>query len=56
MQNGTIPECLTSQCVNNINKLGMDEVELAYAVSSPFGAGIETVSDTVRRHKPLLSH
>ncbi|KAF9476061.1 cytochrome P450 [Pholiota conissans] len=46
MQNGTIPECLTSQCVTNIKKLGMEEIELAYAVSSPFGAGIETTAGT----------
>lgn len=43
MQNGTTPECLASQCITNIKKLGMEEIELAYAVSSPFGAGIETV-------------
>lgn len=43
MQDGSIPDCLTTQCIANMTKLGMDEVELAYAASSPFGAGIETV-------------
>lgn len=43
MGSGTVQDCLASQCLNNIEQLGMDEVELAYAISSPFGAGIETV-------------
>ena len=43
MQDGSIPDCLTTQCIANMTKLGMDEIELAYAASSPFGAGIETV-------------
>ncbi|KAF5325314.1 hypothetical protein D9619_009793 [Psilocybe cf. subviscida] len=42
MGSGTMQDCLASQCLNNIEQLGMDEVELAYAISSPFGAGIET--------------
>ncbi len=44
MQDGTIPECLTTQCIAKTNKLGMSEIALAYAASSPFAAGIETVS------------
>ncbi|TFK75624.1 cytochrome P450 [Pluteus cervinus] len=47
MQDGTVPDCLTSQSITDINKLGMSEVELAYAVSSPFGAGIETTAGTL---------
>ncbi|CAA7266208.1 unnamed protein product [Cyclocybe aegerita] len=46
MTKGTIPDCLTSQCITNIKQLGMSDLELAYAVSSPFGAGIETTSGT----------
>lgn len=44
MQDGTIPECLTTQCIAKMNKLGMSEIALAYAASSPFAAGIDTVS------------
>ena len=40
---GTVPECLTVEALRNQQKLGMDDVFLAYSVSSPFGAGIETV-------------
>ncbi|KAF8168582.1 cytochrome P450 [Pholiota molesta] len=50
MQSGTTPECLASQCISNIKKLGMEEIELAYAVASPFGAGIETVSLAMLHH------
>ncbi|PPQ77934.1 hypothetical protein CVT25_015409 [Psilocybe cyanescens] len=42
MANGTIPDCLAAQSLTSIKQLGMEEIELAYAVSSPFGAGIET--------------
>ncbi|KAJ3512342.1 hypothetical protein NLJ89_g3577 [Agrocybe chaxingu] len=34
MSNGTIPDCLTSQCITNIKQLGMSNLELAYAVSN----------------------
>ncbi len=44
MADGTAPDCLTSQTVNEQAKNGMSDLEIAYAVSSPFGAGIETVS------------
>ena len=40
---GTVPACLTVEALRNQQKLGMDDVFLAYSVSSPFGAGIETV-------------
>ncbi|KAF8888833.1 cytochrome P450 [Infundibulicybe gibba] len=43
MKDGTVPDCLTSQTISEIDKIGMSEIEMAYAVSSPFGAGIETV-------------
>lgn len=41
---GTIPDCLTVQALENQGKEGMSDLFLAYSVSSPFGAGIETVS------------
>lgn len=43
MEAGTIPDCLTVQTLQNQEKSGMDDTFLAYTVSSPFGAGIETV-------------
>ncbi|TFK32108.1 cytochrome P450 [Crucibulum laeve] len=47
MKNGTVPDCLTAQTISNMDKLGMKEIEVAYAVSSPFGAGIETTAGTL---------
>ncbi|KAM5536851.1 hypothetical protein V8D89_009569 [Ganoderma adspersum] len=47
MTDGTIPDCLASQTVTNQPKNGMSDVEIAYAVSSPFGAGIETTAGTL---------
>lgn len=43
MIDGTIPDCLAAQTVTSREQIGMTELEVAYAVSSPFGAGIETV-------------
>lgn len=48
MANGTIQDCLTVQTINEMPKNGMTDLEVAYTVSSPFGAGIETVSLTFR--------
>ncbi|GLB41499.1 putative cytochrome p450 [Lyophyllum shimeji] len=47
MQNGTIPDCLTSQTISNQARSGLTDLEVAYAVSSPFGAGIETTAGTL---------
>ncbi|KAI0364208.1 cytochrome P450 [Pilatotrama ljubarskyi] len=47
MAEGTIPDCLTSQTVANQSKNGMSDLEIAYTVSSPFGAGIETTAGTL---------
>lgn len=47
MEHGSIPECLTAQTLQNMDKNGLNELEVAYAVSSPFGAGIETVRFTI---------
>lgn len=52
MTEGTAPECLTSQTVLEQEKNGMADVEIAYAVSSPFGAGIETVCRLDAPHPP----
>ena len=43
MAEGTSPDCLTTQTILEQEKSGMSDLEVAYAVSSPFGAGIETV-------------
>ncbi|PFH51132.1 hypothetical protein AMATHDRAFT_80422 [Amanita thiersii Skay4041] len=43
MKDETSPDCLTSQAISNRKQISMSELEVAYAVSSPFGAGIETV-------------
>lgn len=47
MADGSIRDCLTSQTINEMPKNGMSELEIAYAVSSPFGAGIETTAGTL---------
>ncbi|KAL0067441.1 hypothetical protein AAF712_005428 [Marasmius tenuissimus] len=47
MQAATIPDCLTVQCLNDFAKIGMTDLELAYALSTPFGAGIETTAVTL---------
>ena len=47
MADGTMQECLTSQTVQNQSKNGLTHEEIAYTVSSPFGAGIETVSANI---------
>ena len=44
MRSGTVPDCLTVEALHNQHKIGMSDLFLAYSVSSPFGAGIETVS------------
>ncbi|KAH9887564.1 cytochrome P450 [Cubamyces lactineus] len=47
MADGTLPDCLTSQTIANKAKNGMSDLEIAYTVSSPFGAGIETTAGTL---------
>ncbi|KAF5372980.1 hypothetical protein D9758_001784 [Tetrapyrgos nigripes] len=47
MEAGTVPDCLAAQCIANMDKIGMTELELAYSVSTPFGAGIETTAGTL---------
>ncbi|EJD01999.1 cytochrome P450 [Fomitiporia mediterranea MF3/22] len=47
MAKGTIPDCLTVEALQNQQKISMSDTYLAYSVSSPFGAGIETTSGTL---------
>lgn len=44
---GTCPPCLAQQALDEKEKIGISEIRAAYTVSSPFGAGIETVSGIV---------
>jgi cytochrome P450 len=39
---GVSPPCFAKHALEQQASLGMDDLELAYAVSSPFGAGVET--------------
>ncbi|KAF8888758.1 cytochrome P450 [Infundibulicybe gibba] len=47
MKDGTVPECLTAQTISNMDKNGLTELEVAYSVSSSFGAGIETTAGSL---------
>ncbi|KAF8153047.1 cytochrome P450 [Crassisporium funariophilum] len=47
LKKGTSQDCLTAQCITDMDQLGMSDIDLAYAVSSPFGAGIETTAGTM---------
>jgi len=47
MADGTCPPCLTSETIADLEKMGVTELDAAYTVSSPFGAGIETTSGTL---------
>lgn len=41
---GTARESMAARCLRDQKSLGFSELELAFAVTAPFGAGIETVS------------
>ncbi|KAL0946074.1 hypothetical protein HGRIS_012347 [Hohenbuehelia grisea] len=47
MKDGAISDCMTSQTIANREKNGWSELDVAYAVSTPFGAGIETTAGTL---------
>ncbi|KAF5379528.1 hypothetical protein D9615_006569 [Tricholomella constricta] len=47
MKTGSIQDCLASQTISNETQSGMTKLELAYVISSPFGAGIETTTGTL---------
>ena len=41
---GTSPPCFAKHILEQQEKLGMSDLEVAYTAGSPFGAGVETVS------------
>ena len=45
---GVAPNCFTKHALEEQANLGMTDLELAYAVSTPFGAGVETVMHFIR--------
>jgi hypothetical protein len=48
MADGTCKPCLAKELVEaGEGKTGLDELALAYACSTPFGAGIETTAGTM---------
>ncbi|OBZ66568.1 Fumitremorgin C synthase [Grifola frondosa] len=47
MDAGAVKECISSRSLATMDALGFSEVELAYAVSAPFGAGIDTTVGSV---------
>ena len=44
MKRGVAVDCFTTYLINEQKNHGMNNLELAYAAGSPFGAGVETVS------------
>lgn len=51
MNAGTAKECMSTRGLRDQESLGVTDVQLAFAMSAPFGAGIETVSPS-----KLLEH
>ncbi|TFY79497.1 hypothetical protein EWM64_g4512 [Hericium alpestre] len=47
IETGTCPPCLAADALEDQEKMGIDELQVAYTVSSPFGAGIETTSGSL---------
>ena len=43
LASGNCPTCLTSDTLDNQKRFGLSDLDIAYAASTPFGAGIETV-------------
>ncbi|KAF8153144.1 cytochrome P450 [Crassisporium funariophilum] len=56
LKNGTSQDCLTAQCITDMDQLGMSDLDLAYAVSSPSGAGIETTAGTMSSFVLAMLH
>jgi hypothetical protein len=50
MSRGVAPTCFAKHALEEQANLGMTDLELAYAVSTPFGAGVETVLSPRSRH------
>ena len=51
MNAGKAKECMSTRGLRDQKSLGVTDVQLAFAMSAPFGAGIETVSPS-----KLLEH
>lgn len=51
---GTAQECFATHLLEEQAGLGMSDLEIAYTAGSPFGAGVETVSDGRARLSTLL--
>ncbi|GAA5975296.1 hypothetical protein JCM11641_005927 [Rhodosporidiobolus odoratus] len=47
MEKGTAPFSFAKQLIENQQKYGMSDLEVAYTCSTPFGAGVETSSGTL---------
>ncbi|KAJ3552876.1 hypothetical protein NM688_g3920 [Phlebia brevispora] len=47
MDAGTMKDCMSSRCLSSPESHGLTELELAYAVSAAFGAGIDTTVATM---------
>ncbi|GAA6009287.1 hypothetical protein JCM10207_004336 [Rhodosporidiobolus poonsookiae] len=47
MEKGTAPFSFARQLIENQEKFGMTDLEVAYTCSTPFGAGVETSSGTL---------
>lgn len=50
---GVAPDSFAKHVLQEQESLGMSDLEAAYTVGSPFGAGVETVGATV---SPLFLH
>lgn len=42
---GNAPTCFATHLLKEQHSLGMSDLEIAYTAGSPFGAGVETVSN-----------
>ena len=47
---GTSSPCFAKHILENQEKLDMSDLEAAYTAGSPFGAGVETVSQVFNSH------
>ncbi|KAF9063805.1 cytochrome P450, partial [Rhodocollybia butyracea] len=52
MQDGAVPPCTTTYGIAKQKELGFSDIQLAYALSTPWAAGIGTVSSMAMLHFP----
>ncbi|KAI0319727.1 cytochrome P450 [Amylostereum chailletii] len=45
---GTSKDCMASYCVTEKGSQGLSEVEISYALSAPFGAGVDTTLSSIQ--------